>query len=126
MKKTIIFDFDGVIHKGYDGYRDGSIYGEIDYELLDFIKQLLPKYYICICSNRPKQQIIDFMNNLNYNELEFVDAENNLPFFNEEGKIGVSNYKIAGIVYIDDRGYKYSTFDKMVKDLDYIFSKGDR
>ena len=65
------------------------------------------------------------MNNLCYNELEFVDAETNLPFFNEEGKIGVSNYKIASIVYIDDRGYKYSTFDKMVKDLDYIFSKGD-
>ena len=125
MKKTIIFDFDGVIHKGYDGYRDGSIYGEIDLELLDFIKSLLDKYYICICSNRPKQQIIDFMNDMCYNELEFVDGETNLPFFNEEGKIGVSNSKIAGIVYIDDRGYRYSNFDKMKKDLSYIFDKGE-
>lgn len=125
MKKTIVFDFDGVIHKGYDGYRDGSIYGEIDLELLDFIKSMFDKYYICICSNRPKQQIIDFMNNLCYNELEFVDGETNLPFFNEEGKIGVSNSKIAGIIYIDDRGYRYSNFDKMKKDLSYIFDKGD-
>lgn len=30
-KKTIVFDFDGVIHKGYKGWKDGSIYGEIDY-----------------------------------------------------------------------------------------------
>ena len=125
MKKTIVFDFDGVIHTGYDGYRDGSIYGGIDLELLDFIKSLLDKYYVCICSNRPKQQIIDFMNDLCYNGLEFVDGETNLPFFNEEGKIGVSNSKIAGIIYIDDRGYRYSTFDKMKKDLDYIFNKGD-
>ena len=89
------------------------------------MKSLLNKYYVCICSNRPKQQIIDFMNNLCYNELEFVDGETNLPFFNEEGKIGVSNSKIAGIIYIDDRGYRYSSFDKMKKDLSYIFDKGD-
>ena len=29
-KKTIVFDFDGVIHSGYRGYGDGSIYGKID------------------------------------------------------------------------------------------------
>lgn len=123
MKKTIVFDFDGVIHAGYDGYRDGSIYGSIDYELLDFIITLMDKFYICICSNRPKQQILDYMNALQYKNLEFVDGETNLPFFNEEGKIGVSNSKIAGIVYIDDRGYRYSKLDKMKKDLEYIFTK---
>lgn len=123
MKKTIVFDFDGVIHVGYDGYRDGSIYGSIDYELLDFIITLMDKFYICICSNRPKQQILDYMNALQYKNLEFVDGETNLPFFNEEGKIGVSNSKIAGIVYIDDRGYRYSKLDKMKKDLEYIFTK---
>lgn len=122
MKKTIVFDFDGVIHQGYDGYRDGSIYGTINYELLDLIQQLLNSYYVCICSNRPKQQIIEYMNNLNYKNLEFIDAETtgNLPFFDVEGKIGVSNYKIAGIIYIDDRGYKYSTLSKMKKDLQYL------
>ena len=32
-KKTIVFDFDGVIHSGYRGYGDGSIYGKIDLDL---------------------------------------------------------------------------------------------
>ena len=126
MKKTIVFDFDGVIHTGYDGYRDGSIYGEIDFKLLDFMIELMDKFYVCICSNRPKQQILEHMNGLKYKGLEFVDGEKSLPFFKEEGKIGVSNSKVAGIVYIDDRGYRYSKLDKMKKDLEWIFKKEEK
>ena len=33
-KKTIVFDIDGVIHKGYKGWKDGSIYGTIDMDLI--------------------------------------------------------------------------------------------
>lgn len=40
-KKTLVFDFDGVIHKGYNGWKDGSIYGEIDFSLLAYIKELM-------------------------------------------------------------------------------------
>lgn len=61
-KKTIVFDFDGVIHKGYTGWKDGSIYGEIDYELLNYIKDLMKDYYIVISSNRPAIQIVTFLN----------------------------------------------------------------
>jgi len=61
-KKTIVFDFDGVIHKGYKGWRDGTIYGEIDYELLNYIKELMDDYYIVISSNRPAEQIVEFLN----------------------------------------------------------------
>ena len=35
--KTVVFDFDGVIHKGYNGWKDGSIYGTIDTELMSYI-----------------------------------------------------------------------------------------
>ncbi len=62
-KKTLVFDFDGVIHTGYKGYKDGSIYGKIDYELLEFIYKLMEKYYIVISSNRPAEQIVSYMNN---------------------------------------------------------------
>lgn len=43
MKKTIVFDFDGVIHTQYSGYKDGSIYGKIDDTVLDFMSELLKK-----------------------------------------------------------------------------------
>lgn len=50
-KKTIVFDFDGVIHIGYNGWKDGSIYGGIDTNLIDYIKILMKDYYIVISSN---------------------------------------------------------------------------
>ena len=111
-KKTIVFDFDGVIHIGYEGWKDGTIYGEIDDQLLDYIYQLQKKYYIVISSNRPAQQIVSFMNA--YCEAKFI----NLTFdvFNKSEEemywlvddiIGVTNHKAIGAIYIDDRGYRY-------------------
>ena len=111
-KKTIVFDFDGVIHTDYEGYKDGSIYGKIDEKVLDYIYQLQKEYYIVISSNRPAQQIVDFMNA--YCEGRFI----NLTFdvFNKSEEemywlvddiIGVTNHKAIGAIYIDDRGYRY-------------------
>ena len=108
-KKTLVFDFDGVIHKGYKGYRDGSIYGEIDYELLDYIKFLMDRYYIVISSNRPAEQIVEFMNKLKYKGLKFelFPKENDGIFFEKDDVIGVTNQKAVGIMYIDDRAFKW-------------------
>lgn len=107
-KKTIVFDFDGVIHKGYKGYKDGSIYGEIDFELLDYIKQLMKKYYVVISSNRPADQIVEFMNNLNYKDLKFETyTKNDGLYFEKDNIIGVTNEKAIGIIYVDDRGFKW-------------------
>ena len=107
-KKTIVFDFDGVIHKGYKGYKDGSIYGEIDFELLDYIKELMKKYYVVISSNRPATQIVEFMNNLNYKDLTFETyTKNDGLYFEKDNIIGVTNEKAIGIIYVDDRGFKW-------------------
>ena len=62
MRKTVVFDFDGVIHKGYKGYKDGSIYGEIDDNLIDFIYELMKDFYVVISSNRDANQIVNFLN----------------------------------------------------------------
>ena len=70
-KKTIVFDFDGVIHKGYKGYKDGSIYGQIDYDLLYYISELLIEYYVVVSSNRPAEQIVEFLNHDPNNPLDF-------------------------------------------------------
>lgn len=117
-KKTIVFDFDGVIHKGYKGYKDGSIYGEIDYELLDYIKELMNKYYVVISSNRPAKQIVEFMNNLNYKELKFeLYTKNDSLYFEKDNIIGVTNEKAIGIIYIDDRAFKWKNNLNELKEL---------
>ena len=117
-KKTIVFDFDGVIHIGYKGWKDGSIYGKIDYELLGYISQLLKDYYIVISSNRPAKQIVDFMNSLNLPELKFEvfkkDLEENM-YWTKDNVIGVTNEKAVGILYVDDRGLRYTGLEDLQK-----------
>lgn len=105
MKKTIVFDFDGVIHKGYSGWKDGSIYGKIDYKLLDFIIELMEKYCVVISSCRPSKQIVNFMNDLHYKDLVFEEYDS--LYWQKENVVGVTNRKAVGILYIDDRAYCY-------------------
>ena len=120
MKKTIVFDFDGVIHKGYDGWRDGSIYGEIDYKLLWYIKDLMQKYYVVVSSNRPAEQIVEFLNNDVNNPLDFEvfkkDIQGNM-YWNKDSIVGVTNEKAVGIIYIDDRGYRYKGLEDLKSNL---------
>ena len=105
--KTIVFDFDGVIHKGYTGWRDGSIYGTIDTDLLDYIVMLMFEYYVVISSNRSAQQIVDCLNERGYFAEVFHKTPDNM-YWEKEMVIGVTNEKPVGILYIDDRGYRYN------------------
>lgn len=124
IKKTIVFDFDGVIHKGYNGWKDGSIYGKIDLDLLDYIKDLMKNYYIVISSNRPAEQIVEYMNELNYG-IEFKlfnkDMDENM-YWNDSDAIGVTNQKAVGWLYVDDRGFRYKNLEdlkKFIKEENY-------
>lgn len=125
-KKTIVFDFDGVIHKGYTGWKDGSIYGQIDYELLWYIKELMKDYYVVISSNRPAEQIVDFLNKDGNNPLDFEvfkkDMQGNM-YWNKDNIVGVTNEKAVGIVYIDDRGYRYKDVADLIDNLPKILKK---
>ena len=109
-KKTIVFDFDGVIHKGYTGWKDGSIYGTIDMDLISYIEELIKDYYIVISSNRPAEQIVAFMNDYIPTTLKFEafkkDMQGNM-YWNKDNVVGVTNEKAVGILYIDDRGFRY-------------------
>lgn len=124
MKKTIVFDFDGVIHKGYKGWKDGTIYGEIDFDLLYYIKELMKDYYIVISSNRPAKQIVNYMNDLEFGidfELFEKDLENNM-YWNKDNIIGVTNEKAVGILYVDDRGFRYHNLEEL---REFLESKGE-
>ena len=125
MKKTIVFDFDGVIHKGYKGWKDGSIYGEIDFELLNYMKDLMNNYYVVISSNRPAAQIADYLTDLDIG-IEFEvfkkDLDKNM-YWNKENVIGITNEKAVGILYIDDRGYRYNNLENLKKFMIFILKQ---
>lgn len=122
MIKTIVFDFDGVIHKGYNGWKDGTIYGEIDIELIDYMKELMKDYYIVISSNRPAKQIVEHLNNMELGvEFELFEKDmNNNMYWNKKDVIGITNEKAVGILYIDDRGYRYTDNDSLKQFIDIL------
>lgn len=122
-KKTIVFDFDGVIHKGYKGWRDGSIYGKIDNELLDYVKELMEDYLIVISSNRPAEQIVNRLNE-ERKDMQFEIFKKDMKdhmYWNKDNIVGVTNEKAVGILYVDDRGFRYEKLEDLKK-----FIKNDR
>ena len=121
-KKTLVFDFDGVIHQGYNGWKDGTIYGGIDTNLIDYMKTLMLDYYIVISSNRPAKQIVEHLNNLNLGvtfEVFHKDLKDNM-YWNKDNVIGVTNEKAVGILYIDDRGFEYHDLERLKEKIDRI------
>ena len=120
--KTIAFDFDGVIHKYRKGWLDGSIYDDLDYELLNFIGELLANYNVVIFTARDTKQVLKHLKKCTIFRYEIC----NTKFWNKKGTIGITNIKPAAVLYVDDRAYEYlpqastTTNIKLIKErLDY-------
>lgn len=88
MKKTICVDFDGVLSE-YNGYEEGNP-GEPLSASKEFIRQLRKKYEVIILTSRPKEQVIDWLNNNGFPSME------------------VTNRKIPAVAYIDDRAIQFN------------------
>ena len=97
MKKTIVFDFDGVIHRYSRGWQDGTIYDIPNDNIYDVLSELKRKgYEIVVVSTRCAQPggITAIENWLDKNHLgEYVDK--------------VCKEKPPALVYVDDRAICY-------------------
>lgn len=94
-RKTIVFDFDGVIHKYSKGWQDGSIYDEPVDGIKDVINELHREYDIYIVSTRCRELSGQ------------IAVQRYLEKYNIEYDC-VTSIKVPAQVYVDDRGI---TFD---------------
>lgn len=105
---AVCFDFDGVIHKYSQGWKDGSIYDEADPKVLNLMlflqKSGIP---IFICSTREPSQIISWWNKQGF-WADAVGINSNVTFWKDTNFIGVTNRKLPAQLYIDDRAYRYN------------------
>ena len=107
-KQAVAFDFDGVIHNMNDGWKDGSIYGEINQEAVSAIYELNKmKIPVFIFTSRSPRQIVDFWNEQGY-KIPARETKRDEFFYNDLDFIGVTQRKLPAQLYIDDRAYQYN------------------
>lgn len=104
MPQTIAIDFDGVIHAYSKGWHDGTIYDVPVYGAFAALDDLMTKYAVAIFTTRSVYQVIEWLANYGYNNTTNVWTP---PFWNETGRILVTNQKPAAIAYIDDRAIRF-------------------
>ena len=105
--RTIVFDFDGVIHKYSKGWQDGSIYDEYNEDVIRVMYRLLTEgYSVAIVSTRDPIQISEWWNNHQF-PMKATPVINGTKFWSNTEYIGVFNQKIPALVYIDDRGLTF-------------------
>ena len=112
-KKNISIDFDGVIHDWSKGWHDGTCYGEPIKGALEAIKLLSKKYQIIVFTakcrpDRPpingktgKQLVIEWLKK--YDLLDYISE--------------VTHEKPRAMIYIDDKGYRFQSWNKTIKYL---------
>lgn len=106
--KVVAFDFDGVIHKYSEGWKDGSIYDEPNMEMLDLIQLLQLANIPCvIISTREPNQIKEWWDKQGFTIMAKPLCFET-RFFNDCTYVGITNRKIPAQLYIDDRAYRYT------------------
>ena len=106
--KAVAFDFDGVIHKYSEGWKDGSIYDKPNMEILDLILSLQLANIPCvIISTREPNQIKEWWDKQGFTIMAKPLCFET-KFFNDCTYVGITNRKIPAQLYIDDRAYRYT------------------
>lgn len=71
-------------------------------------------YYIVISSNRPAQQIVNHLNKVSDLKFEIFNKDfGKNMYWNKDDIVGVTNEKPVGILYVDDRAFRYNNLQDL-------------
>lgn len=119
---TIAVDFDGVIHAYSKGWRDGSIYDELMKDSLWGLQVLMSNYPVFIFTARNPRQVAEWIEK---ESNHIIECTTTIPrewygrrkgFWNIRGYLLVTDRKLPASVYIDDRAYRFESWEKTIQD----------
>lgn len=107
-KSAIAVDFDGVIHKYSKGWSDGTCYDVPVDGAEKALQKLVYLHNVFILSSRDPKQIQEWMKKNIEVATEIIPDD--MPFWNKEGVVGITQRKLPAIVYIDDRAIPFTSW----------------
>lgn len=117
-KQQIAIDFDGVIHKNSQGFKDGTIYDEPikgAIKSIEYLKRDLElDIVIFSCKARPDRPLINGKTGIDL-IWEWFDKHNIKDHIKE-----VTYKKPNAIAYIDDKGVKFDNWKDCIKTIEKI------
>lgn len=110
---TLAIDFDGVIHAYGKGWHDGTIYDEPVEGALPALRQLVKTDAVFIFTARDVGQVASWMLMHGFSVRVGFDG----AFWNERGRILITNRKLPAKAYLDDRAVVFTSWPKALKEL---------
>lgn len=110
---TIAVDFDGVVHAYSKGWHDGTIYDGPVPGALEGLRFLMEQDAIFIFTTRDISQVASWLLERGFS----VRVGHDGPFWNERGRLLVTNQKLAANAYLDDRAVRFINWEQALNDL---------
>ena len=116
---TIAVDFDGVIHAYSKGWHDGTIYDEPMPGVPDALNELMRRDAVFIHTSRDSMTVALWITEkLGITATWEMEGARLHEFWNDRGRVLVTNRKLPAVVYIDDRGLRFESWEQVMRALD--------
>lgn len=125
MARTIGVDFDGVLHRYSDGWRDGSVYDEPVDGAFDALRALMAAdLSVFVHTVRDPFQVEAWIDERSAEPDRagritcMIDTgEDPREFWDERGVLLITRRKYPAVAYVDDRGIRFTSWPQAFADL---------
>jgi len=118
--KSIGVDFNGVIHGYSKGWHDGTIYDDPMPGAFKALSTLLDSFTVFVFTARDLEPVAQWLTEQGQFEV-YVDRPYPsgawIRFWNERGKLLVTNRKLPAVAYVDDRAIRFTDWAQALADV---------
>lgn len=114
---TVAVDFDRVVHRYSRGWQDGSIYDPPMDGALEGLRTLMEAEAVFIHTSRDPVQVAEWLARHDFEVEADTGPAPGRHFWNETGRLLVTNRKLPARAYLDDRAVLFTSWPQALKEL---------